>query len=326
MTYRFAATRRLWGQIAVRPETLTRDAGIELPVDDAVAFFADARETLGMSPATFCTYAKELYNTLMADMRIAKARGSRPAPNSRHCPTPRCRPCSTAIRRRPPTRAGSAGGGTTSSAMRLNSAAAFQLFWLAAARDRCLLALDRELDEEALLQAALGDDERARLEAAFAAAGVSRSTHRLLPVHPWQWQAMIASQYGGEIAAGRLVPLGPFGDPYLPLQSLRTLANAARPEALHVKLPLTILNTSAWRGVPGKYMEIGAELSRWLARGGGRGPGAQGRQGARRKSPAPSTRIRTIPALKVRPTSFARCWAPSGAKAPKRICPRASGR
>jgi aerobactin synthase len=79
VTYRFAATRRLWGQIAVRPETLTRDAGIELPVDDAVAFFADARETLGMSPATFCTYAKELYNTLMADMRIAKARGSRPA-------------------------------------------------------------------------------------------------------------------------------------------------------------------------------------------------------------------------------------------------------
>ena len=83
VTYRFAATRRLWGQIAVRPETLTRDAGIELPVDDAVAFFADARETLGMSPATFCTYAKELYNTLMADMRIVKARGNRPARRTR---------------------------------------------------------------------------------------------------------------------------------------------------------------------------------------------------------------------------------------------------
>lgn len=265
VTYRFAATRRLWGQIAVRPETLTRDAGIELPVDDAVAFFADARETLGMSPATFCTYAKELYNTLMADMRIAKARGNRPAADLAALPDTELQALLDGHPKAPANKGRLGWGRDDFERYAPESATAFQLFWLAAASDRCLLALDCGLDEEALLQAALGDYERARLEAAFSAAGISRSTHRLLPVHPWQWQAMIASQYGSEIAAGRLVPLGQFGDPFLPLQSLRTLANVARPEALHVKLPLTVLNTSAWRGVPGKYMAIGADLSRWLA-------------------------------------------------------------
>lgn len=66
-TYRFAAVRRSWEQLLLDSGSLTRN---DLPVDDAVAFFADARETLGMSAATFCTYAKELYNTLAADMRV----------------------------------------------------------------------------------------------------------------------------------------------------------------------------------------------------------------------------------------------------------------
>lgn len=264
VTYRFAATRRVWGQLSVRPETLTRDAGVDLPADDAVAFFADARETLDMSPATFCTYAKELYNTLMADMRIAGQRGSRPAAELAALPDTELQTLLDGHPKAPANKGRLGWGRDDFERYAPESGETFRLFWLAAARDRCQLALDRELDEEDLLQAALSPDEGRKLESAFAAAGLSRSTHMLLPVHPWQWQAMIASQFGGEIAAGRLMPLGRFGDSFLPLQSLRTLANTARPQALHVKLPLTILNTSAWRGVPGKYMEIGADLSRWL--------------------------------------------------------------
>ncbi|KQZ15019.1 IucA/IucC family protein [Mesorhizobium sp. Root554] len=264
VTYRFAATRRIWGQLSVRPETLTRDAGVELPVDDAVAFFADSRETLGMSPATFCTYAKELYNTLMADRRIAERRGARSAAELAMLPDPELQTLLDGHPKAPANKGRLGWGLDDFERYAPESGETFQLFWLAAARDRCKLALDRELDEEALLQAALDPDERRRLEATLAAAGLSRRTHLLMPVHPWQWQGMIASQFAGEIAARRLAPLGRFGDPFLPLQSLRTLANTARPEAFHVKLPLTILNTSAWRGVPGKYMEIGADLSRWL--------------------------------------------------------------
>lgn len=261
--YRFAAVRRIWGQLAIDPETLTRD---DRPVDDAVAFFADARETLGMSPATFCTYAKELYNTLMADMRIVGRR-------ARHPVSELAGLCDTELQAlldghpKAPANKGRLGWGHEDfERYTPESGAAMQLFWLAASRDSCRLDMDTGLDENALLDAALDAGERRRLDATLAQAGVSRATHLLLPVHPWQWQAMIVSQYGSEIAAGRLVPLGLFGDEFRPLQSLRTLANATRPDRFDVKLSLTVLNTSAWRGVPGKYMAIGARLSRWLAR------------------------------------------------------------
>lgn len=259
--YRFAAIRRIWDQLIVDPFSLARNGR---PVDDAVAFFADARETLGMSPATFCTYSKELYNTLMADLRAVERRAGRSASELASMPDALLQTLLDGHPKAPANKGRLGWGREDFDRYAPESGETMQLFWLAAARDRCQIHLDGNLDEERLLNAALDEDERRRLEAALGRAGVTRATHLLLPAHPWQWQAMIASQFGGEIAADRLVPLGPFGDPFRPLQSLRTLSNSARPAELDVKLPLTILNTSAWRGVPGKYMAIGATLSRWL--------------------------------------------------------------
>lgn len=42
--------------------------------------------------------------------------------------------------------------------------------------------------------------------------------------------------------------LGEFGDQWLAQQSLRTLTNASRRGGLDIKLPLTIYNTSCYRG------------------------------------------------------------------------------
>ncbi len=51
---------------------------------------------------------------------------------------------------------------------------------------------------------------------------------------------------------------------YLPLQSIRTLANVDHPDHPNIKLPITILNTSCYRGIPSQYIRIGAQLSTWL--------------------------------------------------------------
>lgn len=61
-----------------------------------------------------------------------------------------------------------------------------------------------------------------------------------------------------------MVELGEFGDEYLAQQSLRTLTNASRPAPYDIKLPLTIYNTSCYRGIPGKYIAAGPLASRWL--------------------------------------------------------------
>jgi aerobactin synthase len=61
-----------------------------------------------------------------------------------------------------------------------------------------------------------------------------------------------------------MVELGEFGDEYLAQQSLRTLTNASRRAPFDIKLPLTIYNTSCYRGIPGKYIAAGPLASRWL--------------------------------------------------------------
>lgn len=85
-----------------------------------------------------------------------------------------------------------------------------------------------------------------------------------LPVHPWQWQQKIATDFIADFAEGRMVSLGEFGDQWLAQQSLRTLTNASRRGGLDIKLPLTIYNTSCYRGIPGRYIAAGPLASRWL--------------------------------------------------------------
>ncbi|MDA6821103.1 IucA/IucC family protein, partial [Escherichia coli] len=67
-----------------------------------------------------------------------------------------------------------------------------------------------------------------------------------------------------DFAEGRMVSLGEFGDQWLAQQSLRTLTNASRRGGLDIKLPLTIYNTSCYRGIPGRYIAAGPLASRWL--------------------------------------------------------------
>ncbi len=86
-----------------------------------------------------------------------------------------------------------------------------------------------------------------------------------MPVHPWQWDRYIRTQFVGEIAKGEIQPLGFMGDYYLPQTSLRTLSNVTNPLRPDIKLPLSVLNTSCVRGLPAKYVEMGKDLSATLA-------------------------------------------------------------
>ncbi|WP_250283997.1 IucA/IucC family protein [Frankia sp. CiP1_Cm_nod2] len=85
-----------------------------------------------------------------------------------------------------------------------------------------------------------------------------------LPVHPWQWEHVIAPLFAAEIATGRLVLLGEAPDRYLPLQSVRTLANIDRPARFNVKLALMIRNTLVWRGMSADDAHAGPDTSAWL--------------------------------------------------------------
>ncbi|WP_406386779.1 IucA/IucC family protein [Streptomyces sp. NBC_01618] len=85
-----------------------------------------------------------------------------------------------------------------------------------------------------------------------------------LPVHPWQWDEWIIPVFAPAIAAGEIVPLHADADLRLPQQSIRTFANVTRPDRHTVKLPLSILNTLVWRGLPTERTLAAPAVTTWV--------------------------------------------------------------
>ncbi|PSQ93464.1 MAG: IucA/IucC family protein, partial [Proteobacteria bacterium SW_6_67_9] len=141
-----------------------------------------------------------------------------------------------------------------------------RLRWLAIRPERCRRSLADDVAWTELTAEALAPEARAELRRRAADEGLDPEASVLVPVHPWQFQRYVRTQYAGALARGRMVDLGPAGDDYLPQQSIRSLVNVSRPGRADVKLSLTILNTSCYRGIPGGHLEAGVALSRWLSR------------------------------------------------------------
>ncbi|WP_405019449.1 IucA/IucC family protein [Kitasatospora sp. NBC_00070] len=94
-------------------------------------------------------------------------------------------------------------------------------------------------------------------------AGVGED-YLLLPVHPWQWDEVILPLFAPWIASGEIVPLPSDGDLRLPQQSVRSFFNLSRPERCTVKLPLSMLNTLVWRGLPTDRTLAAPAVTAWI--------------------------------------------------------------
>ena len=124
--------------------------------------------------------------------------------------------------------------------------------------------METDGEECAFLLQTLGDEDYEGLYAAFQEKGLSWAEYTVMPVHPWQWDHVLQQAHIQDLMTGDLVLLGAFGGEYLAGPSLRTVTSLDRPGNPDLKLALTILNTSAWRGIPGKYIQHGPALSEWL--------------------------------------------------------------
>ncbi len=261
VTYRFQAVRGIWSSLAIDPASLTRDGVL---ADDLLTFLLDARQEFAAAPDALAGYGRELLNTLLADGAVAAANAGLTAETLAGFDGDSLQAHLDGHPKAPGNKGRLGWGLADLQRYAPEFHPRFSLMWVAAHKSRCRWAFGAGVTAESLLAHSLSPNDQARYAALLQKKGLAADEYLPLPVHPWQWQAMIVSAFGGDIASGHLVPLGSFGDAYQPLQSLRTLANVARPEAMHLKLPLTILNTSAWRGIPGKYLSVGPLISAWL--------------------------------------------------------------
>lgn len=140
-----------------------------------------------------------------------------------------------------------------------------RLPWLAVHRDLAtyrgvpaLASPDRLYAEE------LSPGTRAVFDRTVAEHGRDPGDYLWLPVHPWQWDESIVPLFAPHIADGSIIPLPADDDLRLPQQSIRTFLNVSRPRARTVKLPLSVLNTLVWRGLPTERTLAAPAVTQWV--------------------------------------------------------------
>ncbi|MEV6972824.1 IucA/IucC family siderophore biosynthesis protein [Kitasatospora sp. NPDC093806] len=253
--YRFTARRGAYGGWLVDPGSVRCDRPDGL---DPLRFLAYARHTLGLRGDTTGHLLRELTATLIADAHLlATGLTAAELADLGH----------TELE-------GRQGGHPwiVPNKGRLGFSAADTARWAPEARTaRPLpwLAVHRRLaeyrgvpgltDPERLYRRELDDPDALR-----APLGPAADDYLLLPVHPWQWDETVVPLFAPWIASGEIVPLGTDGDLRLPQQSIRSFFNESRPERCTVKLPLAILNTLVWRGLPTERTLAAPAVTAWI--------------------------------------------------------------
>jgi len=268
--YRFNARRGSFDCWHVDPDSVRRvDAQGEehVPGDSAALdFFLDAHEMLGMSGDTLGHLIPELSATLsadaallgsgdgagvtaaqLADLGYAELEGHQSGhpwivPNKGR----RGFSAADAARYAPEARQ------------------PMTLPWMAVHRELASYRGVPGLDSGRLYDGELDTQTRAGFDAALRGRDLDPSDFLLMPVHPWQWDEVVVPTFAEDVAAQRIVYLGDGPDRYLPQQSIRTFSNIDSPNRHHVKLPLSILNTLVWRGLPTERTLAAPAVTAWM--------------------------------------------------------------
>ncbi|MBT2468347.1 IucA/IucC family siderophore biosynthesis protein [Streptomyces sp. ISL-66] len=119
-------------------------------------------------------------------------------------------------------------------------------------------------DPARLYSAELDPVTRAVFDRTLRDRGLDPLGYLYLPVHPWQWDEVLLPLFAPALAAGTLVPLPADPDLRLPQQSIRTFLNLTRPDRHSVKLPLSVLNTMVWRGLPSDLTLAAPAVTAWI--------------------------------------------------------------
>ncbi|WP_455358864.1 IucA/IucC family protein [Streptomyces sp. SYSU K21746] len=119
-------------------------------------------------------------------------------------------------------------------------------------------------EAEQLYSRELDPAVRAAFDQTLRARGLEPREYLYLPVHPWQWDEIVLPLFAEALASDAVVPLPADGDLRLPQQSIRTFLNTSRPDRHTVKLPLSVLNTLVWRGLPTERTVAAPAVTAWV--------------------------------------------------------------
>jgi siderophore synthetase component len=262
----FRARRRHLGHWRVDPASLRWLVdGEEQPLPDVADVIAVAAPTLGVDPSTTAGGLCELANTVLADA-WQLARG-RPAAELVDLVDQDPLRLEGEMRGHPWIVANKGRLGFDADDLARYAPEARQplrLQWLAAAPGRADVRAVPELDHPTVVREQVGDEVWHDLRQRAAGAWLDPDQATYLPVHPWQWRHRIVPHHAADLAHRGLVPLGEMPARYQAQQSIRTLVDVDHPERRYLKLPVSILNTSVYRGLPRQRTLAAPALTAWF--------------------------------------------------------------
>ncbi|MET3729554.1 siderophore synthetase component [Fictibacillus halophilus] len=259
--YRFTAQKRYFESFDVDPESIeVLENGEWKPATDAIRFLMDIQLIIGMSSETAGHLIKELNHTLIADANLlnnhkrtsdqlvdldyAELEGEM----SGH-------PWITYNK-------GRIGFGFHDyNKYAPENQNETKLFWIAVHRDRAQFQSVQELHYEKLIMRELDGVLVQRFNEILRENGKLPLDYYFMPVHEWQWNNVLVQNFPEDLATGMIVPLEEGTDHYLPQQSVRTFVNVTNPLKSHVKLPMSILNTLVYRGLPSERTLIAPRVT-----------------------------------------------------------------
>jgi siderophore synthetase component len=259
--YRYQAQKRFFDSYDVKAETIEISDGEETkPAGSAIELLVDLQKIIPMSSETVGHLIKELNATLIADAHLL---GKNPKSSDEliHIDYAELEGFMTG---HPwiTYNKGRIGFGYDDY---LNFAPEHQneirLSWIAAAKTIASFQSIDGLKYEDLLAAELSSEDRSSFEEKMIAEGKDPGDYFFMPVHDWQWKNVLIQNFPEELAEKTIIPLGEGSDSYLPQQSIRTFVNTTHKEKHHVKLPMSILNTLVYRGLPSERTLIAPQVT-----------------------------------------------------------------
>ncbi|MBF0708775.1 IucA/IucC family siderophore biosynthesis protein [Alkalihalobacillus hwajinpoensis] len=138
------------------------------------------------------------------------------------------------------------------------------LSWIGVSRQISSFQSIEELTFEKLVNYELNEQDRSKFQNILEEKTDDPSQYFMMPVHEWQWKNVLIQNFTEEIANQTIIPLGQSSDRYLPQQSIRTFVNKSNPNKHHVKLPMSILNTLVYRGLPAERTLIAPKITEFI--------------------------------------------------------------
>ncbi|MBD1380564.1 IucA/IucC family protein [Metabacillus arenae] len=259
--YRFHAEERLFDSYDVKVDSIeVYEEGKWVEADRAIDFLLDIKPLIGMSPDTTGHLIRELNHTLLADLHLlenakktsdelvdvdyAELEGEMTG-----------HPWITYNK-------GRIGFGYDDY-LRFapEQQKLVKLYWIAVHKSRSTFSTVNGLNYNKVLSDELDHGTIEKFTDLLAGKRLIADDYYFIPVHEWQWKNHLIQNFVEDLAMELIVPLGEGEDLYLPQQSIRTFVNVSSKGKHHVKLPMSILNTLVYRGLPSERTLIAPKIT-----------------------------------------------------------------